>query len=408
MVAHGMPAAAHRPHPVHPRDELSICAQVSLRYEAEHLLLRVAWHRSSLRLPLHRRQRQLRSTGWHARITAASSSPPRRSLSAGTRCARTTSPGWATSSRTASSRRGSTRRDGDVDTTRCPPSACRQRPARRRRRHCRASGAAARVAQPDERRARAEDQLRLRRLHRAAAAFVRSVHASDVRLLSAGRGRQGDLAGRQPGRQRRRAARHLPHADREEAEFSPTPTARSCSWSQNSNKSGLDCGSRGGSGVDDDYNLGGFAALTAAATALRLNHYIARPAAECRRKKQDQARAGATRGVVVEGRRAGLFIASARRRCDAARRAARRCRFVAGAARAGDQGRDGTPSAPPRCRRRRRCRDQEGCTHAPALEAIGDGGQKPSHGSGVRARRLTSLFDEREREVVGRHVHLAL
>ena len=39
-----MPAAAHRPHPVHPRDELSICAQVSLRYEADHLLPWVAWH----------------------------------------------------------------------------------------------------------------------------------------------------------------------------------------------------------------------------------------------------------------------------------------------------------------------------------------------------------------------------
>ena len=44
MVAHGMPAAAHRPSPVHPRDELSICAQVSLRYEADHLLPWVAWH----------------------------------------------------------------------------------------------------------------------------------------------------------------------------------------------------------------------------------------------------------------------------------------------------------------------------------------------------------------------------
>ena len=67
------------------------------------------------------------------------------------------------------------------------------------------------------------------------------------------------------------------------------------SWTQNSNKSGLDWwkGVAEGLVVTKDYNLGGFAALTAQATALRLNHYITRSTAECRRKKQDQARAGA-------------------------------------------------------------------------------------------------------------------
>ena len=304
MVAHGMPAAAHRP-PVHPRDELSICAQVSLRYEADHLLPWVAWH--SL-IGFDRVLLYIDDSGHlevdpavHARITAALEQPTATKLVRwySMRAHNMTGPGDQHAHCVFEARKHATWMAmwdiDEVPALGAPPTP----------------GAAAAAPSP---------LPSLKALLRALPSRTSGVLVPRINFDCGGYTEPPPLLSYEAFTRRmcdsflqdaggkviwRGDAQGVGAGVRPDTFHTLTAKKRSSlsdpdgeivrSWTQNSNKSGVDWwkGVAEGPVVTKDYNLGGFAALTAAATALRLNHYITRSTAECRRKKEDQARAGA-------------------------------------------------------------------------------------------------------------------